>query len=61
MHPTLLEMGRYTVAQPFVSIGTIANLVSSILTILLTYPNNDTVLCYGSDPFLTVYDYYHPL
>ncbi len=44
-----------TVAQPCVSIGTIANLLSSVLTILLTCPNNDTVLCYSNDPFLTVY------
>ncbi len=32
-----------------------ANLLSSILTILLTCPNNDTVVCYSNDPFLTVY------
>ncbi len=38
-----------------VSIGTIANLLSSILTILLTCPNNDTLLCYSNDPLLTVY------
>ncbi len=31
-----------TLAQRCVSIGTIANLLSSILTILLTCPNNDT-------------------
>ncbi len=30
------------------------NLLSSILTILLTCPNNDTLLCYSNDPFLTV-------
>ncbi len=51
-HPTLLKM----VAQQCVSIGTIANLLSSILTILLTCPNNDTVLCYSNDSFLTVKD-----
>ncbi len=44
-----------TVAQRCVSIGTIVNLLSSILTILLTCPNNDTVLCYSNDPFLTVH------
>ncbi len=44
-----------TVAQQCVSIGTIANLLSSILTILLTCPNNDTVLCYSNDRFWTVY------
>ncbi len=43
-----------TGAQPCVSIGTTANLLSSMLTILLTCPNNDTVLCYSNDPFLTV-------
>ncbi len=32
-----------TVAQQCVSIGTIANLLSSIQTILLTCPNNDTL------------------
>ncbi len=46
-----------TITQHCVSIGTIANLLSSILTILLTRPNNDTVLCYSNDPFLTVYSY----
>ncbi len=30
-------------------------LLSRILTILLTCPNNDTVLCYSNDPFLTVF------
>ncbi len=44
-----------TVAQRCVSIGTIANLLSSILTILLTFPNNDTLFCHGNDPLLTVY------
>ncbi len=42
-----------TVAQRSVSNGTIANLLSSILTILLTCPNNDTLLCYSNDPLLT--------
>ncbi len=32
----------------------IVNLLSSILTILLTCPNNDTLLCYSNDPFLTM-------
>ncbi len=36
-------------------IGTIVNLLSSILTILLICPNNDTLLCYSNDPLLTVY------
>ncbi len=31
------------------------SLLSSILTILLTCPNNETLLCYSNDPFLTVY------
>ncbi len=35
-----------------------ANLLSSILTILLTCPNNDTVLCYSNDSFLTVWQFY---
>ncbi len=43
-----------TVAQRCVSIGTIANLLSSILTILLTCPNSDTLLCCSNDPLLTV-------
>ncbi len=43
------------VAQPCVSIGKIASLLRSILTILLTCPNNDTLLCYSNDPLLTVY------
>ncbi len=44
-----------TVAQPCVNIGKIANLLSSILTILLTCPDNNTLLCYSNDPLLTVY------
>ncbi len=31
------------------------NLLSSILTILLTYPNSDTLLCYSDNQFFTVY------
>ncbi len=30
------------------------NLLSSILTIILTCPNNNTLLCYSNEPFLTV-------
>ncbi len=33
------------------------NLLSSIMTILLTCPNSDTLLCYSNDPFLTVYTF----
>ncbi len=44
-----------TAAQQCVSIRTIANLLSSVLTILLTCPNSDTLLCYSNDPFLTVF------
>ncbi len=58
--PTLLKMGSYSSTQRCVSIGTIANLLSSILTILLTCPNNDTVLCYSNDPFLTVHSLHTP-
>ncbi len=47
-------MGSYSSTTKYVSIGTIANLLNSILTILLTCPNNDTVLCYSNDSFLTV-------
>ncbi len=36
-------------------LGQSLNLLSSILTILLTCPNSDTLLCYSNDPFLTVY------
>ncbi len=32
------------------SIETIANLLSSVLTILLTCPNSDTLLCYCNNP-----------
>ncbi len=39
----------------------IANLLSSILTILLTCPNNDTLLCYSNDPLLTVYSLMFPV
>ncbi len=34
-------------------LGQSLNLLSSILTILLTCPNSDTLLCYNNDPFLT--------
>ncbi len=51
---TVLLKWVVTVAQRCVSIGTNANLLSSILTISLTCPNNDTVFCYSNDPFLTV-------
>ncbi len=46
--------GMYT-AQHCVSIGKFLNLLSSILTNLLTCPNNNTLLCYSNKPFLTVY------
>ncbi len=36
-------------------LGQSLNLLSSILTILLTCPNSDTLLCYSNDPFLPVY------
>ncbi len=51
---TLLKMGSYS-STTMCQYWTIANLLSSILTILLTCPNNDTVLCYSNDSFLTVY------
>ncbi len=35
-------------------LGQSLNLLSSILTILLTCPNSDTLVCYSNDPFLTV-------
>ncbi len=38
-------------------LGQLVNLLSSILTILLTCPNSDTLLCYSNDSFLTVYNY----
>ncbi len=52
--PILLKMGSYS-STTMSQYWTIANLLSSILTILLTCPNNDTVLCYSNDPLLTVY------
>ncbi len=36
-------------------LGQMLNLLRSILTILLTCPNNDTLVCYSNNPFLTVY------
>ncbi len=36
------------------ALGQLLNLLSSILTILLTCPNNNTLLCYSNEPFLTV-------
>ncbi len=36
-------------------LGQSLNLLSSILTILLTCPNNNTLLCYSNEPLLTVY------
>ncbi len=44
-------MGSYSSTT---ELGQSLNLLRSILTILLTYPNNDTLLCYSNDPFLTV-------
>ncbi len=38
-------------------LGQSTNVLSSILTILLTCPNNNTLLCYSNDPFLTVYEF----
>ncbi len=35
-------------------LGQSLNLLSSILAILLTCPNNNTLLCYSNEPFLTV-------
>ncbi len=36
-------------------LGQLLNLLSSILTILLSCPNSDTLLSYSNDLFLTVY------
>ncbi len=47
-------MGSYS-STSCVRIGQSLNLLSSILTISLTCPNSDTLLCYSNDPFLTVY------
>ncbi len=48
------KMGIVTVAQRCVSIGRSLNLLSSLLTILLTCLNGNTLLCYSNDPFLTL-------
>ncbi len=48
---TLLKMGCYSSTTMCQSV----NLLSCILTILLTCPNNNTLLCYSNEPFLTVY------
>ncbi len=47
-------MGSYMYSSTMV-LGQLLNLLSSILTILLTCPNSDALLCYSNDPFLTVY------
>ncbi len=51
---SLLKMGSYNVAHTVLVLGQSLNLLSSILTILLTCPNNDTLLCCSNDLFLTV-------
>ncbi len=45
---TLLKMGSYSSTT---MLGQSLNLLSSILTILLTCPNNNTLLCYSNEPF----------
>ncbi len=50
----LLKMGRYSSTIDVSVLGQQLSLLSSILTILLTCPNNDTLLRYNNDPFLTV-------
>ncbi len=45
--------GLVTVTQRL--LRQLLSLLSSILTILLTCPNSDSMLCYTNDPFLTVY------
>ncbi len=49
----LLKMGSYSSVMMSI-LGQSLNLLSSILTILLTCPNSDTLVCYSNDPFLTV-------
>ncbi len=48
-------MGSYSIAHDVSELGQWPNLLSSILTILLTCPNSDTLVCYSNDPFLTVH------
>ncbi len=48
----LLKMGSYSSTTMSV-LGQSLHLLSSILTILLTCPNSDT-LCYSNEPFITV-------
>ncbi len=43
------------VAHDVSVLGQSLTLLSSTLTILLICHNNDTLLCYGNNPFLTVY------
>ncbi len=45
-HSTLLKMGHYSNTMVHQKLGQLLKLQSSILTILLTCPNNDTSLCY---------------
>ncbi len=60
---TLLKMGSYSstrmcqywdIHKDVSILGYSLNLLSSLLTILLTCPNSDTLLCYSNEPFLTV-------
>ncbi len=39
-------------------LGQSLNLLSSILIMLLTCPDSDTLLCYNNSPFLTEYSFY---
>ncbi len=51
--PALLKW-VVTVAQRCVIIGIITSFTEQYTDYLLTCPNNDTLLCYSNDPFLTV-------
>ncbi len=49
--PTLLKIGSYCYVS---ELGQSLSLLSSVLTIILTCPNSDTLLCYSNNPFLVV-------
>ncbi len=52
---TLLKMGSYSNTTNDVSVLVQSlNLLSSVLTILLTCPNSNTLLCYSNGTVLTV-------
>ncbi len=50
-----VEMGSYSSKTMCHLLGQVLNLLGSILTILPTCPNSDTLLCYSNTKILTVW------